>query len=92
MKIHVSFFSILADWVCTPETMIELPDGATYGDLLTAIGRRYADNMPEPLWDPGTQGFARPVVAFKNGQLLRERNALLAPGDRVRFMAAMGGG
>ena len=49
MKIHVSFFSILADWVGTPETVIELPDGATYGDLLTAIGRSYGDNMPYPL-------------------------------------------
>jgi molybdopterin converting factor small subunit len=92
MMIHVSFFSILADWVGTPETVIELPDGATYGDLLTAIGRRYSDTMPDPLWDDGTQGFARPVIAFKNGHLLRDRGTLLAPEDRVRFMAAMGGG
>ena len=92
MKIHVSFFSILADWVGLPETMIELPEGATYGDLLTAIGHRYGPNMPDPLWDAGAQGFARPVIAFKNGQLLRDRGTLLAPEDRVRFMAAMGGG
>jgi len=92
MQIHVSFFSILADWVGIPETVIELPEGATYGDLLTAVGRRCADHMPDPLWDAGRQGFARPVAAFKNGQLLRNRSALLAPEDRVRFMAAMGGG
>jgi molybdopterin converting factor small subunit len=92
MQIHVSFFSILADWVGIPETVIELQEGATYGDLLTAVGRRYAEHMPDPLWDAGRQGFARPVVAFKNGQLLPNRSAMLAPEDRVRFMAAMGGG
>lgn len=92
MQIHVSFFSILSDWVGIPETVIELPEGATYGDLLAAIGRRYGANMPDPLWDDDMHGFARPVVAFKNGQLLRDRSALLAPEDRVRFMAAMGGG
>jgi molybdopterin converting factor small subunit len=92
MKIYVSFFSILADWVGVPETVIELPDGATYGDLLAAIGRRYGGNMPDPLWDDAMEGFARPVKAFKNGHLLQERGVLLAPDDRVRFVAAMGGG
>jgi len=92
MKIHVSFFSILADWVGVPEAAIELPDGSTYGDLLSAIGRRYGAHMPAPLWDCGTEGFARPVTAFRNGHLLRNRSTLLTPGDRVRFMAAMGGG
>lgn len=92
MKIHVSFFSILADWVGVPEAAIELPDGATYGDLLAAVGRRYGPRMPAPLWDHGTEGFARPVTAFRNGRLLQDRDEPLAPGDSVRFMAAMGGG
>lgn len=92
MKIYVSFFSILADWVGLPETVVDLRDGATYGDLLTAIGHRYGANMPDPLWDDDTQTFARPVIAFKNGHLLRDRGTPLAPEDRVRFMAAMGGG
>ena len=92
MKIHVSFFSILADWVGVSEAAIELPNGATYGDLLAAIGRRYGAHMPAPLWDHGTEGFAHPVTAFRNGYLLTDRSTPLAPGDCVRFMAAMGGG
>ena len=92
MKIHVSFFSILADWVGVPETEIELPEGATYGDLLAVIGRRYRTNMPEALWDARLEGFARPVAAFRNGIPLQDRKSHLVQGDRIRFMAAMGGG
>jgi molybdopterin converting factor small subunit len=92
LKIHVSFFSILSDWVGVPEVELDLPDGATYRDLLAVIGRRYRATMPGALWDDRSGGFARPVTAFRNGRLLRDRQTRLVHGDRVRFMAAMGGG
>ena len=92
MKIRVTFFSILADWVGVPEAMIELPHGATFGELLAVVGRRYRCNMPSQLWDDKIEEFSSPVTAFKNGIRMVDRDTRIEANDHIRFLLGMGGG
>lgn len=92
MKIHLEFFSILAHWVGASNTVVDLPEGANYGDLLGSIGAAYGEKMPGQLWCREKDAFAEAVGAFRNGIRIDRRTAPLKDGDVVRFMALMGGG
>lgn len=92
MKLTIEFFSILSDWVGVSEAQIELPTGATYGDVLEVIGREYRPNMPAQLWDHHAGGFTSRVMATRNGVRIAASQERLADGDRVRFWPMMGGG
>jgi uncharacterized protein involved in cysteine biosynthesis len=49
MKVTALFHGILAEWVATRSAGFELPDDATYSDLMKEISRRYSGNMPDQL-------------------------------------------
>ncbi|MCE5202728.1 MAG: hypothetical protein ABFC80_00020 [Coriobacteriales bacterium] len=58
--------------------VFELPHGATYGDLLDAVGERFGHQFPPNVWDPVTRSFHPQVVA-----LIEDRSATPADRDRT---------
>jgi molybdopterin converting factor small subunit len=92
MKIDLEFFSILSRWVGESQVAVDLPDGATYGDLLAHIGRTLGPRMPSQLWQVEENTFVRQIGAFQNGSRIESAAVALHDGDCIRFMPMMGGG
>ena len=81
MQIRTLFFAAYRDAVGTPALELELPEGATVGDLLVDLRGRGApfDRLPEA-----------PAVAV-NRTLVRG-DAALAHGDEIAFLPPVAGG
>ena len=92
MKITAHFHGILSDWVGVPSAVFQLPAGATFADLMQAIGRRYQRNMPEQLWDDKTDSFRKQVRAQGATTDYNDLNMPLEKGEDITFMLMIAGG
>ena len=81
MQVRTLFFASYRDAVGTPALELELPEGATVGDLVVDLRGRGApvDRLP-----------AAPAVAV-NRTLVRG-DAALAHGDEIAFLPPVAGG
>jgi len=81
VQVRTLFFAAYRDTVGTPALELDLPEGATVGDLVVHLRRRGApfDRLPEA-----------PAVAL-NRTLVRG-DAALAAGDEVAFLPPVAGG
>ncbi len=92
MMISAHFHGILADWVGTRSAGFELPDDATYPDLIQEIKRRFGGNMPEQLWDAQKNTFHQKVRAFRHGKALSPSDVKLEQGEELTFLLMIAGG
>ena len=92
MNITASFHGILADWIGTRSASFILPSGATYADLMAAIRRRYAQNMPDQLWDERKNAFAKQVIIAGRGTISNLIHVPLKDHDAVEFLLMIAGG
>jgi hypothetical protein len=92
MNITASFHGILADWIGTRSASFNLPSGATYTDLMAAIRRRYAHNMPDQLWDERKNTFKKQVIISGRGAISNLINVPLKDNDVVEFLLMIAGG
>jgi len=92
MNITASFHGILADWIGTRSANFNLPPNATYADLMMAIRRRYAQNMPDQLWDDRENTFKKQVIISGRGTISDLKNASLKDNDTVEFLLMIAGG
>jgi len=92
MQIETLFYGILADWVGTQEASFDLPAGSTFRDLLTAIGNRYEQNMPEQLWDREESLFKSQVLAEGRDRIIETPQTPLLEGERIKFFLMLAGG
>lgn len=72
--------------------VFELPEKATYADLMAAIGERFADQLPPNTWDSAQNRFHAHVRGLQNGYPLNEPAAILEPGMEVTFLVGIAGG
>jgi len=92
MNITASFHGILADWVGTRSANFNLPPNATYADLMMAIRRRYAQNMPDQLWDEKKNTFKKQIIISGKGPTFNLMNVPLKDNDAVEFLLMIAGG
>jgi molybdopterin converting factor small subunit len=92
MKVIAQFQGILADWVGARSASFNLQASAVLTDLMEEIRVRYAENMPEGLWDHERNAFKRQVVPISNGEILRSLDIPLEDGEEIRFFIMAGGG
>lgn len=81
MRVKVRFAAALARLAAAPQLTLDLPDGATVGELL----QRLADEQPELA---PALGAALPVRAGSHV----ERGDALADGDEVALLIPVAGG
>jgi hypothetical protein len=92
MNVTASFHGILADWVGTRSAKFNLPSAATYADLMTAIRRGYAQNMPPQLWDDRKNMFKNQVIVAGKGPIADIVNLPLNDDEVVEFLLMIAGG
>ncbi len=90
MHVKINFLGPLRDQLGQPSLTVELPQGATYRDLLDAIAPTVSKSTE---WDQTTRTFSRRLtVTRNNGSYLRDESTLLADGDEILVLLPMAGG
>lgn len=92
MKITAQFHGILADWVGAASASFDLPEDATYADLMAEIGRRFGRNMPKQLWDRKNNSFNKTVQALGKGRTITAANISLIEEEIITFILMIAGG
>lgn len=92
MTVKTIFHGILADFVGVKATRFDLAPGATYGDLLTEIGHRYSQNMPEQLWNQEENNFNAPILAKASEKDMDSPETPLEEGEEIKFFLMIAGG
>jgi hypothetical protein len=93
MQVTVSFVGVLANFVGAERMTVDLPQGSRCEELLAEVGRRFAANMPEQLWDPGTRSFTSPILATRDERTLaRLGDSELVEGDDIKLFLMGAGG
>ena len=92
MNITVSFHSILAGWIGASSARFDLPNNATYGDLVLEIHQRYEQNMPDQLWDKTENKFAKEVIVSGKGEISKFISVALKDNETVEFLLMIAGG
>lgn len=93
MHVTVSFVGVLANFIGAKTATVELREGARYQDLLSEIGRIFAPNMPEQLWNREQKTFNAPILATRDERSLAQiGDSALVEGDEIKlFLMAAGG-
>jgi len=92
MKARVQFHGILVDWMGGPKTDIDLPEDATFRDLLMEIKKTFSANMPPQLRSKDQEAFNRALWAMRGKERLSDPNARLNEGEEVQFFLSLAGG
>lgn len=91
MKVTAIFHGILSEWV-VPQAEVELPPGATLGELMGRIKVHYGTKMPDQLWNDERNIFHKAVWAMRGREKLTDATALLREGDEIGFYLTLAGG
>jgi hypothetical protein len=93
MNVTVSFVGVLASFVGAETASVDLPEGSRYEDLLAELGRMFAPNMPQLLWDEERRTFKAPILATRDERSLAPIDGSeLVDGDQIKlFLMAAGG-
>jgi len=93
MRVTMSFVGLLRERIGERSLVVELPDEATYRDLLNVVGPRMEEKLPDWVWDVSRRSFSRRVTVSRNLETdLREETTCLADGDEVLVFLLMAGG
>ena len=93
MRVTMSFVGLLRERIGERSLVVELPDEATYRDLLNVVGPRMEEKLPDWVWDVSRRSFSRRVTVSRNLETdLREETTCLANGDEVLVFLLMAGG
>ena len=93
MRVTVSFLGPFRDQIGLQSMEVELPDGASYRDLLDHIADTMEAKLASWAWDPATRSFTQRVMVSRNLSLdLRDEATSLADGDEVIVVPPLAGG
>jgi len=74
------------------ELELDLPDGATLGDLLVRIEQDHGERLAGAVWNWKEHRFRGPIVIMSGSRVLRERTTRLRDRQKVTFTRAVVGG
>jgi molybdopterin converting factor small subunit len=92
MVIRVRAFGPLAQHFGSGRLEIQLPPGATLGDLWQAIGDGWGEQLPTEFWDGQAQRFRRGVLVMTHQAEVQDDNLRLADGQEVLLLVPVIGG
>jgi molybdopterin converting factor small subunit len=92
MQVTVMFLGPLSHFVGQEAVCFELPQGATYGDLLDDIGRRFGDKLHHRYWDPEANCFKEQILVVGTSIDYCERNTPLSENENIKVIPFLFGG
>ena len=82
----------MAECFGAAEQRLDLPDGATLGDLLLRIEQDHGERLAGSVWNWKEHRFRGPVVIMSGSRVLRDRATALRDQQKVTFTRAVVGG
>lgn len=93
MRVSVGFLGILRDQLGTKSLDIELPDGATFADLMEAIAPVMEKSIGTWAWETEQRRFSpRVVVSRQKGVGRADPAAALVDGEEILVFPPLAGG
>ncbi len=93
MRVTLSFLGPLRDQLGEPSLVVELPEGASYRDLLDSIAGTMQTRLAGWVWDSEKRSFRRQIMVSRNASAeLRDETAILADGDELLVFPPLSGG
>jgi molybdopterin converting factor small subunit len=92
MKVHVTFVGPLVEFAGAERVEFDLPQGATYGDLLDEIGRRFGDRLHERIWDREKKAFQPRILVLGQGRDHEARERSLLEDEDIKVIPILAGG
>jgi molybdopterin converting factor small subunit len=92
MNVIVKFFGPLAEQVGEERVTFSFTEGATYGQLLEEVGKRFGRQLHERIWDSDRKMFKAGILAVGEGRDLHRPEALLRDGEEIKIVPLLGGG
>lgn len=93
MRVKVNFLGFFRDRIGREPLELDLPENATYRDLLDALAPRVGDKLPDWAWDAEKRSFTRRLLVSRNlSGDLRDDQAVLADGDEILVVPPVAGG
>jgi len=93
VQVTVSFLGSLRDHVGSSTIAVELPEAATYRELLDNIAPKMRSSLPTWAWNDEKGSFARQMLVTKNlSSDLRDETTYLVDGDQILVCFPLAGG
>jgi molybdopterin converting factor small subunit len=92
MNITLNILGIMKEYIGEDTVSFEFAGDASFGDLLAKIHSRYADHLPESLWDKKTQQFRPGILCVGEGRDLESKETVLKNGEVISVAVHMAGG
>ena len=92
VKVSITFNGALARYTGNEKAEIELSENACFEDVLTEIGRRYGEKLPQPIWDKARVRFTHHVLAMKAFKNIGDAKEPLHNGEEIQFFLILAGG
>ena len=92
MKIHLKAVGDLREYFGRAPQEIELPDGASFKELMTVIGARWGSQLPTHVWDAKKGQFGGAVYLVKEGHAVLDLGTALEDDSEIVVLRAISGG
>jgi len=93
MKVKVSFLGLLRDRVGAPSLEVELPEGATFGELLDRLAPLVEDKLADWAWDREARRFAPRIMVSRSKMVGGyEDHSALNDGEEILVFPPLAGG
>jgi len=92
IQVTLALSGTLREYFDEPEYLVELPDGATLGDLLVRIEEDHGARLTGSIWNRSEHRFRGAMVLMIGARAVKDRAMLLRAGQTVKVFKAVVGG
>jgi molybdopterin converting factor small subunit len=92
MRVTVKATGLMREYFGEATHEVELPEGATLGDLLSRIEVEFREGLTGSIWNWTEHRFRGPVVIVIDKRVVKDRATLLKDQQEVDFYKALVGG
>lgn len=92
MRIRVTFLGVLQSQTGMETLSVELPEGATFWDLVGQLDTLVGDSLPSWAWNREERCFTPFILAMRNLIDIDDPQMPLVDGDEILIVAPAAGG
>jgi molybdopterin converting factor small subunit len=92
MKIQLKAVGDLREHLGRAPHEIELPDGASFANLMIEIGARWGSLLPAHVWDAAQGQFRGAVYLVRGGHAVLDLGTALEDGSEIVLLRPLSGG
>jgi molybdopterin converting factor small subunit len=92
MQVTLKGIGLMRDYLGEAPRQVELPEGATLGDLLDRIELDFKEQLTGSIWNWEEHRFRGPVVIVSDHRTIKDKATPLQDQQEVSFYKALVGG